>query len=91
MATRTLLDMQVWCPWSGITIGNEKIKPHKVNLVVCANQTLFSMCTTCRCRSFTSNWTLVARVMNSTTQVKITEKPLVRIRGKANERKNEGK
>lgn len=90
MGTRILLDLQVWCPWSGVTIGNDKIKPHKLNLVVCANQTLFAICSAHQTRCFTADWTLVASVMKNSTQVKVTEKPLVRIRRRANEPKNEG-
>jgi hypothetical protein len=90
MGMRTLLDLQVWCPWSGITVGGEKIAPHKITVVVCSNQTLYSYCSTCQVRAFTANWNLVSKVMKNSIAVKVTEKPTFRIRkrGKANESEN---
>ena len=82
MATRTLLDLEVWCIWSGITINGEKIKPHKIQVVVCQNQTLFSMCTVCKMRAFTANWNLIAKVMKSANVLKVSEKPMTRNQGR---------
>lgn len=91
MGTRTLLDLQVWCPWSGITIGDEKIQPHKLTVIVCSNQTLYSYCSTHQFRGFTANWNLVTKVMKNSIAVGVTEKPVTRKRnrGKANEPKNQ--
>lgn len=78
MASRTLLDRWIWCPWSGSIIDGEKIKPHKIQVVVCANKTLFSMCTLCRMRAFTSNWNMIAKIMKTTEALEVTQKPLLK-------------
>jgi hypothetical protein len=81
MATRSLLDLQVWCIWSGIVINGVKIKPHKIQVVQCANKTLFSMCTVCKMRAFTCNWNLIAEVMKCSHVLKMTEKPMTHNKG----------
>jgi hypothetical protein len=80
MASRMILDREVWCPWSGFFVKGKKIKPHMIRVIVCANKTFFSMCTVCKARCFTSNWNLIADVMKEATVLEITEKPIVRKR-----------
>lgn len=92
MGTRTLLDLQVWCPWSGIKIGDRKTPPHKVSVIVCENRTLYSFCPECQTRSFTLNYNLVARVIQNSTILNVTEKPgrgrKINNKGKPNEPTN---
>ena len=81
MPTRALLDLEVWCIWSGAVINGVKITPHKIQVVQCANKTLFSMCTVCKMRAFTSNWNLIAKVMKGAKVLRITEKPMTKNKG----------
>lgn len=76
MATRALLDLQVYCPWSGAVLDGRRIKPHKLQVMRCSNGTLFSICTVHRCRTFTADWNLVATVNKTVSVLDITQKPL---------------
>lgn len=80
MATRFLLDIMWWCPWSGSIINGKQIKPHKIKVMQCANKTFFGMCHLCRTRCFSCDWNKIALVSKTANIVEITEKPLVRVR-----------
>lgn len=85
---RALLDLEIWCPWSGSKLGEIRIAPHKIQVMRCANGTLFAICQLHKTRTFTGDLNTIAKVMKIANVLDITEKPSRRIyhnRGPRNE------
>jgi hypothetical protein len=75
MGSRSLLDFEVWCPFSGAVLEGKKIGPHKVPVMQCSNGTLFAMCNMHRTRIFCADWTTIRTVMKTVTVLRVTDKP----------------
>lgn len=85
MGARALLDLEIYCPWSAITVAGQKIKPHKVAVMRCSNGTLFGICRVHACRVFTADQNLIQKVAQSANILEVTHKPLKRNRGPIDE------
>lgn len=75
MPQRKLLDLSIWCPWSGITLKGKRIKPHKTPVMQCVNGVLFSKCALHGTRSFSSDMTLIKSVLEESKVIMVTEAP----------------
>jgi hypothetical protein len=73
MQRRSLLDLKIWCPWSGSTLEGKLLAPHKVNVVALGNNTLFSLCQICGTRIFTNNETRYASALKSASVLNVSE------------------
>jgi len=59
---RRVMGLELWCPWSGVTIGKEKIQAHQIAVVVCDNGSLMGYCPHHIVRCFTGDQTTIKRV-----------------------------
>lgn len=84
MASRALLDLKIYCPWSAVTLGGKKIKPHQIALMRCANGTLFGICRIHATRVFTADQNTIQTVAQTANILEITEKPFKRNKGAPN-------
>lgn len=85
MGARALLDLQIYCPWSAVTLNGQKIKPHKLAVMRCSNNTLFAICRPHGCRVFTADLNIIQAVAQTANVLEVTNKPLKRNRGPLNE------
>ncbi len=68
-------------------LEGKRVKPHKLQVMRCSNGTFFSICTTHRCRCFTSDPNTIAKVIMVAEVLDITRKPIRKSynRGQRNE------
>ena len=73
MGLQQHLDLELWCPLSGIFLEGERIPPHKMHLLQCCNGTLFARCSNHVARCFFSDWGTIKKIMNTAKVIRMTE------------------
>ena len=59
---KRVVDLEIWCPLSGVRLGNLVITNHKIGVFVCANGSLMGYCPTHVLRCFVGDPDTVDRV-----------------------------
>lgn len=72
--SRRLLDQKVFCPFSGVTLDGEFVKPHRIEVTVCANGSLYSYCMTHGTRVFVRDRIVVAKFTRNAQVLKVLPK-----------------
>jgi hypothetical protein len=75
---RLRLDIEVWCPWSGVKVDGQTIHPHKLPVNVCRNGTFFAHCSLHDTRVFCREFALISKVGYSHVPVPVEIKTQVR-------------
>ena len=68
------LDIEFFCPLSGVRLKTGVIPPHKMSVLQCDNGSLFARCPNHVARCFIADITTVNSVMEASIVVKITTK-----------------
>jgi hypothetical protein len=68
------LDIEFFCPLSGVKLKTGVIPPHKMSVLQCDNGSLFARCPNHVARCFVADITTVNSVMEASIVVKITTK-----------------
>jgi hypothetical protein len=74
VALQRHLDLELFCPMSGLRLKDHTIVPHKMALMQCENGVLFARCTQHVARCFISDFSTVKMVMEHAVVLKVTEK-----------------
>lgn len=59
--SRRLLDRKVFCPFSGVIVDGEFVPPHRIDVTVCPNGTLYCYCMTHGTRVFVRDRIVVGK------------------------------
>lgn len=75
MKIQKLLDIELYCPLSGLTMKSGRvIMPHKMTVMQCQNGALFAKCGNHVARCFIADYPTVKMIMDDATVVKIVKK-----------------
>ena len=80
MPEQKILSSRVWCPCSGFA-GKDKavIPPHKIQLMECANGTLYGWCSGCHSKVFIQNKEIIRRILEVSTVIKVIQKRISKV------------